>query len=148
VTPRWHFPEHHQKLIRDRTFESFNSRLRHSHSPGRESNYVECAALRVRLGHAGQDVNVLSSLVGEKFEKKQLCSHSTCDPSMRGSVCGPENGKLSVALAFAGSAIRRTPLVTGSQAMDSGRYMPACAVCRLSMTPSSPLLSFIADLKI
>src|SRR5258708_2061793 len=72
VTPGWRFPEHHRKLIRDRNLrviqfplEDILTRLG---AKAIMSNVLLSAYVWAGLG---QDVNLLSSLVGEKFEKKQ-----------------------------------------------------------------------------
>src|SRR5882762_10652885 len=72
VTPGWQFPAHHRKLISDRNLrviqfplEDILTRLG---AKAIMSNVLLSAYVWAMLG---RDVNALSSLVGEKFEKKQ-----------------------------------------------------------------------------
>jgi 2-oxoglutarate ferredoxin oxidoreductase subunit alpha len=97
----------------------------------------------------GQDVNVLSSLVAEKFEKK----HDLVELNMRAVRAGyafvdPEGGRVALGLPDSDSQFSDQLLITGSQAMGLGAIHAGVRLyAAYPMTPSSPLLAFIAELE-
>ncbi len=97
----------------------------------------------------GQDKDLLKTLVGEKFAKKKnlLDANMRCIDEGYGYT-DPGLGKVTVAFPKPDSAWKNDLLVTGSQAMGLGAVHAGVRFyAGYPMTPSSPLLSYIADLQ-
>src|SRR6202162_457104 len=150
VTPGWQLPEHHQKLIAERGLrviyfaeDDILNRL-----GAREilSNVLLTAFVWSMLD---QDIDALKSLVGEKFAKKK----ALLDLNMRCidvgySFVDPEQGTISVALPPPDKGFASHLLITGSQAMGLGAVHAGVRLyAGYPMTPSSALLSFVAELE-
>jgi 2-oxoglutarate/2-oxoacid ferredoxin oxidoreductase subunit alpha len=150
VTPGWEFSKRHQELIDDR-------KLRVIRFPVQDilarlgakpilSNVLLSAYVWAMLG---QDVNVLSSLVAEKFEKK----HDLIELNMRAvregySFVDSERGNVSLTLPGPRPQFSEYLLMTGSQAMGLGAIHAGVRLyAAYPMTPASPLLAFIAELE-
>ncbi len=150
VTPGWQFPERHQRLIKQRSLRVIqfpvDDILTRLGASAIMSNVLLSGYVWATLG---QDVNVLESLVSEKFERKQ----ALLDLNMRSvhegfSFVDPEKGKVSVALPSPEPEFSGHLLVTGSQAMGLGAIHAGVRLyAGYPMTPSSPLLSFMADME-
>src|SRR5438132_2900073 len=97
----------------------------------------------------GQDGNLMSSLDGEKFEKKQALLPLNLRSVHEGySFIDPEKGKVSVALPSPEPQFAEHLLVTGAQAMGLGAIHAGVRLCAgYPMTPSSPVIAFMADLE-
>ena len=150
VTPGWQFPAHHRKLISDRNLrviqfprEDILTRLG---AKAIMSNVLLSAYVWAMLG---RDVNALSSLVGEKFEKKQALLQLNLRSVHEGySLMDPENGEVSAPLPSPDPRFAGHLLITGSQAMGFGAIHAGVRLyAGYPMTPSSPLLSFITDVE-
>jgi 2-oxoglutarate ferredoxin oxidoreductase subunit alpha len=150
VTAGWQFPEHHQKLIRER-------KLRVIYFPvddilnrfGAEAILSNVLLTAFVWSMFGQDIDVLRSLVGKTFESKKgmLELNRRCIDEGY-SFVDPKKGKISVALPPPNAELSSHLLVTGSQAMGLGAIHAGVRVyAGYPMTPSSPLLSFIAGLE-
>jgi 2-oxoglutarate ferredoxin oxidoreductase subunit alpha len=150
VTPGWRFPERHQKLIKERS-------LRVLHFPVDDvltrlggkailSNVLVTAFVWSMLD---QEVEALKSLVGEKFAKKKALLELNMRCIDEGySFVHPGKGKISIALPSPTKEFSSHLLVTGSEAMGLGAIHAGVRLyAGYPMTPSSPLLSFIADLE-
>src|SRR5277367_3357213 len=150
VTPGWQFPERHQKLIKERSLrvlcfpvDDILSRL-----GGKAilSNVLLTAFVWSMLD---QEVDALRSLVGEKFAKKKALLELNMRCIDEGySFVDPEKGKISIGLPPPNKEFSSHLLVTGSEAMGLGAMHAGVRLyAGYPMTPSSPLLSFIADLE-
>src|SRR6202451_3051648 len=150
VTPGWQFPERHQKLIKERSLRII---------------YFPVDEVLARLGARAilsntlltafvwsmfdQDVDALKSLVGQKFAKKKALLELNLRCIDEGySFVDPVEGKVSVSLPSPNKEFSSHLLVTGSQAMGLGAIHAGVRLyAGYPMTPSSPLLSFMADLE-
>jgi 2-oxoglutarate/2-oxoacid ferredoxin oxidoreductase subunit alpha len=150
VTPGWQFPERHQKLIKERSLRII---------------YFPVDEVLTRLGARAilsntlltafvwsmfdQDVDALKSLVGQKFGKKRALLELNLRCIDEGySFVDPVEGKVSVSLPSPNKEFSSHLLVTGSQAMGLGAIHAGVRLyAGYPMTPSSPLLSFMADLE-
>src|ERR1700689_2858252 len=150
VTPGWQFPERHQKMIKERSLrvlyfpvDDILSRL-----GGKAilSNVLLTAFVWSMLD---QGVDALESLVGEKFAKKKALLELNMRCIDEGySFVYPEKGKISISLPTPRREFSGHLLVTGSQAMGLGAiHAGARLYAGYPMTPSSPLLSFVASLE-
>jgi 2-oxoglutarate/2-oxoacid ferredoxin oxidoreductase subunit alpha len=150
MTPGWQFPERHQKLIIERSLRviyfPIDEVLARLGAKPILSNVLLTAFLWSMFD---QDVETLRSLVGEKFAKKRDLLELNMRCIDEGySFVDPEHGKLSVALPAPNKEFSNHLLVTGSQAMGLGAiHVGVRLYAGYPMTPSSPLLSFIADLE-
>src|ERR1700733_11193830 len=144
VTPGWQFPEHHQKLIAERSLRVIyfpvDDMLGRLGAGAILSNVLLTAFVWSMLD---QDIDALKSLVGEKFAKKKALLELNMRCIDEGySFADPEQGTISVALPPPDKGFVSHLLITGSQAMGLGGLYAG-----YPMTPSSPLLSFIAELE-
>jgi 2-oxoglutarate ferredoxin oxidoreductase subunit alpha len=150
VTPGWQFPERNQKLISDRRLRVIrvpvDEMLNRLGAEAILSNVLLAAFVWSMLG---QDIDVLRSLVGRRFENKKALLELNMRCIDEGySFEDPENGKVSVALPRPSAELSSHLLVTGSQAMGLGAIHAGVRLyAGYPMTPSSPLFSFIADLE-
>src|SRR3979490_639433 len=96
-----------------------------------------------------QDIDALKSLVGETFAKKKVLLELNMRCIDEGySFVDPEQGRISVALPPPDKDFAGHLLITGSQAMGLGAIHGGVRLyAGYPMTPSSPLLSFIAELE-
>ena len=150
VTPDWRFPEHHQKLIRERGlrviyFPADEIRARLGAKPVL-SNVLLTASL---WSIFGLDVQALKSLVMEKFAGKMDLAEMNSRCVDEGyAFIDSEQGKISVSLPPQHPEISGHLLVTGSQAMGLGAIHAGVRLfAGYPMTPASPLMTFIADLE-
>ena len=150
VTPAWQFPEHHQKLIVERNLRiiyfPIDDILNRLGAKAVLSNVLLAAFVWCMLD---QDIDALKALVGEKFAKKE----ALLDLNMRCidegySFVDPEQGTISVTLPPPDKGFASHLLITGGQAMGLGAVHAGVRLyAGYPMTPSSPLLSFIAELE-
>jgi 2-oxoglutarate/2-oxoacid ferredoxin oxidoreductase subunit alpha len=150
VTPGWQFPERHQKLIKERSLRVIyfpvDDVLTRLGAKAILSNVLLTAFVWSMFD---QDVDALKSLVGEKFAQKKALLELNMRCIDEGySFVDPEEGKISVALPSPNKEFSSHLLVTGSQAMGLGAIHAGVRLyAGYPMTPSSPLLSFIAGLE-
>jgi 2-oxoglutarate ferredoxin oxidoreductase subunit alpha len=150
VTPGWQFPEHQQKLISERSlrviYVPVDDILDRLGAKAILSNVLLTAFVWAMFG---QDIDVLKSLVGRKFENKKALLELNMRCIDEGySFVDPIKGRISVALPRPTAELSNHLLVTGSQAMGLGAIHAGVRLyAGYPMTPSSPLLSFIADLE-
>src|SRR3984885_9980346 len=150
VTPGWQFPERHQKLIKERSIRVLyfpvDETLTRLGGKAILSNVLLTAFVWSMLD---QEVDALKSLVGEKFAKKKALLELNMRCIDEGySFVDPEKGKISIGLPSPNKEFSSHLLVTGSEAMGLGAMHAGVRLyAGYPMTPSSPLLSFIADLE-
>src|SRR6266478_862769 len=150
VTPGWQFPERHQKLIKERSLRVIyfpvDDVLTRLGAKAILSNVLLTAFVWSMFD---QDVDALKSLVGEKFAKKKALLELNMRCIDEGySFVDPEQGRISVALPPHDKDFAGHLLITGSQAMALGAVHAGVRLyAGYPMTPSSPLLSFIAELE-
>ena len=150
VTPGWQFPERHLKLITEQglrvIFFPVDEVLARLGARAILSNVLLTAFLWSMFD---QDVDALKSLVGEKYAKKKDLLELNMRCIDEGySFVDPGHGKISVPLPPPNEEFSSHLLVTGSQAMGLGAIHAGVRLyAGYPMTPSSPLLSFIADLE-
>jgi 2-oxoglutarate ferredoxin oxidoreductase subunit alpha len=150
VTPGWQFPERHQKLIKERSLRVLyfpvDDILTRIGGKAILSNVLVTAFVWSMLE---QEVEALKSLVGEKFAKKKALLELNMRCIDEGySFVDPGKGKISIALPSPTKEFSSHLLVTGSEAMGLGAMHAGVRLyAGYPMTPSSPLLSFIADLE-
>jgi 2-oxoglutarate/2-oxoacid ferredoxin oxidoreductase subunit alpha len=150
VTPGWQFPEHHQKLIAERglrvIYFPVDDMLNRLGAREILSNVLLTAFVWSMLH---QDIDALKSLVGEKFAKKKALLELNMRCIDEGySFVDPEQGTISIALPPPDKGFASHLLITGSQAMGLGAVHAGVRLyAGYPMTPSSALLSFIAELE-
>jgi 2-oxoglutarate ferredoxin oxidoreductase subunit alpha len=150
VTPGWQFPEHHQRLIAERSLRVIyfpvDDMLSRLGAGAILSNVLLTAFVWSMLG---QDIGSLKSIVGEKFAKKKALLELNMRCIDAGySFVDLEQGTVSLALPPPDEAFAGHLLITGSQAMGLGAVHAGVRLyAGYPMTPSSPLLSFIAELE-
>jgi len=150
VTPGWQFPEHHRKLISELNLRVIyfpvDDILNRLGARAILSNVLLTAFVWSMLG---QDIDVIKSLVGATFAKKKALLELNMRCIDEGySFADPEQGAISVALPPPDKGFASHLLITGSQAMGLGAVHAGVRLyAGYPMTPSSPLLSFIAELE-
>jgi 2-oxoglutarate/2-oxoacid ferredoxin oxidoreductase subunit alpha len=150
VTPGWQFPEHHQKLIAERNLRviyfAVDEILNRLGATAILSNVLLTAFVWSMLD---QDIDALKSLVGGRFAKKKALLELNMRCIDEGfSFVDPEQGTISVPLPPPNKSFASDLLITGSQAMGLGAVHAGVRLyAGYPMTPSSPLLSFIAELE-
>src|SRR5246500_5638821 len=150
VTPGWQFPEHQRKLISERCLRVIyfpvDDILNRLGARAILSNVLLTAFVWSMLD---QDIDALKSLVGETFAKKKALLELNMRCIDEGySFAGPGQGTVSVALPPPDKGFASDLLITGSQAMGLGAIHAGVRLyAGYPMTPSSPLLSFIAGLE-
>lgn len=149
-TDYWKFPEQHEKLIADRGLVLVNLPIERMLSTLKAkpilANVILSAFVWAMLE---QDVDALKKMVGEKFAKKKDLLEMNMQSIDAGYGYQDEKiGKLRVAMPKADKRWKDHLLLTGSKAMGLGA---AHAGVRLyagyPMTPSSPLLTYIASIQ-
>ena len=97
----------------------------------------------------GQDKDELKTLVGERFAKKKPLLEANMQCIEEGyTFVNPQVGSVKIALPKSSAQWKDCMLITGSQAMGLGAIHAGVRFyAGYPMTPSSPLLSFIADLQ-
>jgi 2-oxoglutarate/2-oxoacid ferredoxin oxidoreductase subunit alpha len=150
VTPDWQFPAHHQKLIAERSLRVIyfpvDDILNRLGARAILSNVLLTAFVWSLLD---QDIDALKSLVGETFARKKALLELNMRCIDEGyAFVDPEQGTISVALPSPDNEFASHLLLTGSQAMGLGAIHAGVRLyAGYPMTPSSPLLSFIAGLE-
>jgi 2-oxoglutarate/2-oxoacid ferredoxin oxidoreductase subunit alpha len=150
ITPAWQFPEHHRKLIAERSLRVIyfpvDDMLNRLGARAILSNVLLTAFVWSMLD---QDIDALKSLVGEKFAKKKALLELNMRCIDEGySFVDPGQGTISIALPPPEKGFAGHLLITGSQAMGLGAVHAGVRLyAGYPMTPSSPLLSFIAELE-
>jgi len=150
VTPGWQFPEHHQKLIAERSLRVIylpvDDILNRLGARAILSNVLLTAFVWSMLD---QDIEALKSLVGETFAKKKALLELNMRCIDEGySFVDPEQETISLALPPPDKGFASHLLITGSQAMGLGAVHAGVRLyAGYPMTPSSPLLSFMGDLE-
>lgn len=148
MTPGWQFPERHQRLITERRLHVIyfpvDDILDRLGARPVLSNVLVTAFVWSMLG---QDINTLKSVVREKFAgKKGLAGLNMACVDAGYSFPGSRERKVTVALPAPDKEFSGHLLVTGSQAKGLGAIHAGVRLyAGYPMTPSSPLLSFIAD---
>src|SRR6201986_5005031 len=148
VTPGWQFPEHQLKLIAERSLRVIylpvDDILNRLGARAILSNVLLTAFVWSMLD---QDIDVVKSLVGEKFAKKKALFELNMRCLDEGySFADLEQGAISVALPPPDKEFANHLLITGSQAMGLGAVHAGVRLyAGYPMTPSSPLLSFMAE---
>ncbi|HRH93481.1 MAG TPA: 2-oxoacid:acceptor oxidoreductase subunit alpha [Candidatus Peribacteria bacterium] len=149
-TDHWKFPAEHQKLIKDRGLVVVNmpieAMLAKLKAKPILSNVILSAFVWAILE---QDIDSLKKMVGEKFAKKKDLLELNMQSIDAGYAYQDETlGKLRVAAPKPNKKWKDHLLLTGSKAMGLGA---AHAGVRLyagyPMTPSSPLLTYIAGIQ-
>jgi len=150
VTPGWKFSAEHQKLISKRKltviYFPVDDILKRLGAKAILANVLLTAFVWAAFD---QNIDLLKSLVGEKFAKKK----DLLDLNMRcidegSSFTDATAGKISVPLPLADKKWSDHLLITGSQAMGLGAVHAGVRLyAGYPMTPSSPLLSYIADIQ-
>lgn len=150
VTPGWQFPEHHQKLIVERNLRVIyfpvDDILHRLGATVILSNVLLTAFVWSMLD---QNIDALKSLVGGRFAKKKALLELNMRCIDEGySFVDLEQGTISVPLPPPDKSFASHLLITGSQAMGLGAVHAGVRLyAGYPMTPSSPLLSFIAELE-
>jgi 2-oxoglutarate/2-oxoacid ferredoxin oxidoreductase subunit alpha len=150
VTPAWQFPEDHQKLITERNLRVIcfpvDDILNRLGATEILSNVLLTAFVWSMLD---QNIDTLKSLVGHRFAKKKALLELNMRCVDEGfSFVDPGQGAISVPLPPPDERFARHLLITGSQAMGLGAVHAGVRLyAGYPMTPSSPLLSFIAELE-
>jgi 2-oxoglutarate/2-oxoacid ferredoxin oxidoreductase subunit alpha len=150
VTPGWLFPEHHQKLIAERALRVIyfpvDQLLNRLGARAILSNVLLSAFVWSMLD---QDVDALKSLVGETFARKKALLELNMRCIEEGySFVDPEQEAVAVTLPTPDKGFASHLLITGSQAMGLGAVHAGVRLyAGYPMTPSSPLLSFVAELE-
>src|ERR1700688_4689130 len=150
VTPEWQFPQHHQKLIAERSLRVIyfpvDDMLNRLGARAILSNVLMTAFVWSMLD---QHIDALKSLVGETFAQKKALLELNMRCIDEGySFVDPEQGKIDLALPPPDKSFAGHLLITGSQAMGLGAVHAGVRLyAGYPMTPSSPLLSFIAELE-
>src|SRR6266852_9431719 len=150
VTPGWQFPEHHQKLIAERNLRVIyfpvDDILNRLGARAILSNVLLTAFVWSMLD---QEIDALKSLVGGRFAKKKALLELNMRCIDEGfSFVDPEQGTISIPLPPPDKDFAGHLLITGSQAMGLGAVHAGVRLyAGYPMTPSSPLLSFIAELE-
>src|SRR6202043_4146097 len=150
VTPGWRFPEHHQKLIAERSLRVIyfpvDDILNRLGARAILSNVLLTAFVWSMLD---QNIDALKSLVGETFAKKKALLELNMRCIDEGyCFVDPGQGKIDIALPPPDKGFAGHLLITGSQAMGLGAVHAGVRLyAGYPMTPSSPLLSFVAELE-
>ncbi len=148
LTPDWHFPEHHQKLIEQRNLHVFYlpaydilSKL------GADlvlSNVLMTAALWSMFN---LDIETLKSLVKARFASKKHLADLNWRCIDEGYSFA-EKTNISIQLPPPNATLANHLLLTGSEAMGLGAiHAGVRLVAGYPMTPASPLLSFMTDVE-
>ncbi len=97
----------------------------------------------------GQDKEVLRSLVGERFAKKKPLLEANMQCIEEGyAFADPQLGPVSIPLPAPDPQWKDCMLISGSQAMGIGAVHAGVRLYTgYPMTPSSPLLGYIADIQ-
>jgi 2-oxoglutarate ferredoxin oxidoreductase subunit alpha len=150
VTPGWQFPERHQKLIKEHRLRvicfPIDAMLNRLGAKAILSNVLLTALVWSMFG---LDVDDLKALVGQKFAKKKALLQLNMRCVDEGySFLDTQEGKITVELPSPNKDFSSHLLVTGSQAMGLGAVHAGVRLyAGYPLTPSSPLLSFIAELE-
>jgi 2-oxoglutarate/2-oxoacid ferredoxin oxidoreductase subunit alpha len=150
TTTGWRFSPRHQKLIDDRRLRvvtvPVDEILARLHGSPVLSNVLLTSFL---WSIFEQNIDVLKTIVGETFATKQelLKLNLRCIDEGYDAV-DPQERKSHISLPTPRGDLSRYLLVTGSQAMGLGAIHAGVRLFTgYPMTPSSPLLSFIASLE-
>ncbi len=96
----------------------------------------------------GQDIGALKKMVGEKFAKKKDLLELNMRCIEEGFMVRKEFSSLSVALPKPQKKWQKQLLITGSKAMGLGAVHAGMRLyAGYPMTPSSPLLSYVASIQ-
>src|SRR5258705_13077381 len=119
VTPGWQFPEHHLKLIAERSLRVIyfpvDDMLNRLGARAILSNVLLTAFVWSMLD---QDIDALKSLVGETFAKKKAFFDSTIRGLVEGiSFLDPDQGTISVACPRLARGLATVLLLTAGKAM-------------------------------
>ena len=149
MTPGWQFPERHQRLISERSLQviyfpvdDILARL------GAQAGPVQRPGYRIRLVHARSGYRCPQVRRPGKVRRQERpwprLNMQCVDAGY--SFAGSRERKVTVALPAPDKEFSGHLLVTGSQAMGLGAIHAGVRLyAGYPMTPSSPLLSFIAE---
>lgn len=148
-TPMWKFPKEHQALLEDRNIQvvylPVEDILKKMKAPSILGNVLITSAVWTLLG---QDKEVLKELVREQFGHKGedvLAINFACIEEGVAYVATLENVQ-PVALPAADKKWKDCMYLTGSEAQGLGIIHAGCRMyVGYPMTPSSPLLHYIAE---
>ncbi len=149
-TDNWKFPAEHTKLIKDRGIVMVNMPIESMMAKLKAKPILANVILSAFVwAILEQDIDALKKMVGEKFAKKKDLLDMNMQCIDAGYGYSDENvGKLRVATPKPNKQWKDHLLLTGSKAMGLGA---AHAGVRLyagyPMTPSSPLLTYIAGIQ-
>ncbi|MSR67351.1 2-oxoacid:acceptor oxidoreductase subunit alpha [Candidatus Peribacteria bacterium] len=148
-TPDWSFPTEHRKLIERLSIQiielPIETMLRKLGAKPILGNVLLSAFLWSVLG---QEINTLKKMVGEKFAKKKDLLELNMRCIDDGFAMRKEFPALSVAIPKPAKNWQKQLLITGSKAMGLGAIHAGMRLyAGYPMTPSSPLLSFVASIQ-
>ncbi len=149
ITPNWKFQDHEKEMIEKLHLSIIELPI--------EKTLTELKAKPI-LGNViltafawsllEQDVESLKTMVGEKFAKKKDLLALNMECIDRGVAMRNEHSELSLRLPEAKKEWRNQLLLTGSKAMGLGSVAAGVRVyAGYPMTPSSPLLTYIAAIQ-
>jgi 2-oxoglutarate/2-oxoacid ferredoxin oxidoreductase subunit alpha len=150
VTPGWQFSARHQELINSRRLRVIyfpvDDVLSRLHAQPVLSNVLLTACLWFILD---QDIDVLKSIVAQTFAtKRELLELNLRCIDEGYAALDAREGKIRISLPTPKKEFSGRLLITGSQAMGLGAIHAGVRLyAGYPMTPSSPLLSFIASLE-
>jgi 2-oxoglutarate/2-oxoacid ferredoxin oxidoreductase subunit alpha len=150
AVPNWKFSEDEKKLLESRkirvVYLPVDDMLKKLGAKPILGNVVIAAFV---WGALGKDAESLKTLVGEKFAKKpQLLEWNYKSVDEGHSYTDPEVGAVSLKLPPAQEKWKHHMLLTGSHAMGLGAVRAGVRFfAGYPMTPSSSLLTYIADIQ-
>jgi 2-oxoglutarate ferredoxin oxidoreductase subunit alpha len=149
-TPDWHFPPEDAALLKKRDVRAVylpvDDILKRLGAKPILGNVLIAAFAWESLG---QDMEALKSLVGERFAKKKDLLEMNMKAVEEGyNYKDPALGRVEISMPKPVARWKDHMLITGSQAMGLGAIHAGVRLyAGYPMTPSSPLLSFIADMQ-
>jgi 2-oxoglutarate ferredoxin oxidoreductase subunit alpha len=148
ITPDWVFPEKEKKMLEEKKitvvyFPVFDLLKK----LGAKPILANVLLTSFTWAACGQDKEQLKSLVGEKFAKKKALLDMNMACIEEGFAFHVQQ-KVKVEMPAPNPDWKDDLLITGSQAMGLGTIHAGVRLyAGYPMTPSSPLLSYIADLQ-
>lgn len=148
-TPNWKFTAEDKKIIESRRLTFIELPIEETLKRlGAKPILANVLLTSFVWAVLGQDIDVLKKMVGERFAKKK----DLLDLNMRcideGFAAHKEKGALSIKMPKPKKQWQKHLLLTGSRAMGLGAVHAGVRLyAGYPMTPSSPLLSFIASIQ-
>jgi 2-oxoglutarate ferredoxin oxidoreductase subunit alpha len=148
-TPKWTFEKNQQELIRRLSLQiievPINEILERLKAKPIMANVILTAFVWAILG---QDIEALKKMVGERFAKKKPLLEVNMQCIDEGFALKAKSPELTVAMPKAGRKWKDRLLITGSKAVGLGAVHAGVRLyAGYPMTPSSPLLSYIAAIQ-